>query len=409
MLEIRPLTTRTEIEACIRQTIGVFRPDADVVADARHQMRELAAYPEPGKDGRRAAFLDGEMVAGYRLLDRVMRLGSVRLRTACIGAVYTRPEFRNQGLARALMLDAIEFATDNGYDLLLLGGIRHFYTKFGYANIHAVTRCVIDVDELKGIQADGWSTRLATEADAALLRDLYRHFFYPYGGSFERSLAMQRFGLRFLRSTHSIVFALDPAGTPSGYIILDESNRGRSIEVVADSWQAMATLLNFHADFAAEADEPPEAINWRLPPDSFMFDELIRRISLQRVTNHVHHGGWMARVADEEQLARSLIPHWQEKRKEAQNDWSGTVDLTIDNRCWKLAFGGDELRIQASAKPLDDAVILTAQQFIQLCFAYPHPLVAADGAFEHLSSPAKQAISTIFGQTPFWIAGSDGF
>ena len=54
----------------------------------------------------------------------------------CIGGVYTRAEFRNQGVATALMHDAIEYAQAHKYSLLLLDGIPNFYHRYGYCDVY---------------------------------------------------------------------------------------------------------------------------------------------------------------------------------------------------------------------------------------------------------------------------------
>ena len=60
-----------------------------------------------------------------------MRLGSVQLRVASVGAVVTREPYRKQGVMQQASLASFNDMREQGYDLSILRG-RH-YVKFGYA------------------------------------------------------------------------------------------------------------------------------------------------------------------------------------------------------------------------------------------------------------------------------------
>lgn len=91
-----------------------------------------------------SAYRDGKQLGGYRIYERVLRVGSARLVTGCIGGVYTRPEVRNQGVATALMHDAIAYVQAHEYPLLLLNGIPKFYHRYGFCDVYDLSTQELD-------------------------------------------------------------------------------------------------------------------------------------------------------------------------------------------------------------------------------------------------------------------------
>lgn len=186
MVEVRPVETPEEIETFHRRALEVYQPDVDMNVVLPRRMADLGAMPDLPAGGQRAAFFDGEIVGGYNIFERDLRVGPSLLRTGCIGAVYTGHAFRKQGVAGALMRDAIEYAVKGNYALLLLDGIPGFYDRFGYVDMHDVTHFTMDTAALHHLETDDWQTKTATEEDADLLLDLYQRHFGGYVGRFER-------------------------------------------------------------------------------------------------------------------------------------------------------------------------------------------------------------------------------
>ena len=80
-------------------------------------------------------------VWGYR-----MRLETIQLKVAGIGAVVTHPDYRKQGLMHSAARDSFDAMKQAGYDLSILRG-RH-YVKMGYARAWNYVTYRVKLDEL---------------------------------------------------------------------------------------------------------------------------------------------------------------------------------------------------------------------------------------------------------------------
>src|ERR1019366_6148548 len=99
-LLIRPSHSPDELTDHLKGYVEVaqsFSPDPfpeDTVDRLRHKLITLPGY-RPKQV--RSVYRNGEHVGGYRMYERVLRVGVARLVTGCIGGVYTRANARNQG------------------------------------------------------------------------------------------------------------------------------------------------------------------------------------------------------------------------------------------------------------------------------------------------------------------------
>src|SRR5690348_10095868 len=142
-LIVRPLATPAEYHLQIYLADQAFSSEPSPEGVERWQ-RFLTGQPDFRPEQLRGAFLGEQQVGGYMLYEREMRMGTARIATGCIGMVVTHPEYRNQGVATALMRDAIQFAHDRNHALLLLDGIPKFYYRYGYTDMFDLS--VVEVD-----------------------------------------------------------------------------------------------------------------------------------------------------------------------------------------------------------------------------------------------------------------------
>ena len=147
-----------------------------------------------------------------------MRMGAARLPTGCIGAVVTYPAYRHQGVATALMHDAIDYARSHQYPLLLLDGIPKFYYRYSYIDMFDQSTQDIDRAAILAQPLSPLSVRPATQADAASILALYERHFGSYTGSFTRTVEKQAHRLQFRSPDNPIWLAIDSKGLPQGFL-----------------------------------------------------------------------------------------------------------------------------------------------------------------------------------------------
>src|SRR5690348_14384922 len=217
---IRPPHSPDELTDHMKVYVEVaqsFSPDPLPEDTANRLLRRLITLPGYRPEQVRSAYRNGEHLGGYRIYERLLRVGTARLTTGCIGGVYTRKEARNQGVATALMHDAIAYAQEHDYPLLLLDGIPKFYYRYGYCDVYDLSAQELDRQAVLALPESAYTVRRAMLEDAASLLDLYERHFGPYAGSFERTLAHQVHWMQNI-DLEKLVLAIDPAGQVRGYL-----------------------------------------------------------------------------------------------------------------------------------------------------------------------------------------------
>lgn len=91
-------------------------------------------YPDNPSMVHIGAFEDGQLVSAIGLYPMELVFEGRSLRTACIGAVSTLPEFRGRGFFRNVMEATLNEARAMNIPLLFLGGDRLRYGRFGFEN-----------------------------------------------------------------------------------------------------------------------------------------------------------------------------------------------------------------------------------------------------------------------------------
>ena len=410
---IRSLTTASEIEAYYWLNAQVFRPYQDTVLIATRRRRFITEAPDFHPEQLRGAFLGTTYLGGYRIPEFTLHMGPARLRIAGIGGVVTHPAYRHQGIARALMRDAITYATRRQLALLLLDGIPNFYAQFGYVNVLDDLTHAIASEEIHAQIPSPYTVRPATLADAPALLALHRRHYGSYPGSFARTQEWQEHLMRhrFMFAEEPPVMVLTPDDEPRGYLF---PFQGRTpgyhvLEVATDDWPATLALLQYHAQLVGQRPEPPKEVLWPLPSNSSTLYLLADHVAVRSETHHMVNVGWMARPAHVPTLLQALIPLWQERLRRHTVAWSGMLALEVDNATCRLEVRSGTLRMRESTSAPVDIVRLTARVFLQLLFGYRPLMWAVDQPGQAIPAPLLPLLAILFPQEPAWIAGSNSY
>jgi hypothetical protein len=283
------------------------------------------------------------------------------------------------------MWDALEYARERRYALLLLNGIPNFYDRFGYVDIfdkseHAIRRATI-LEQEPGL----YQTRPATLEDAPILVDIYWRHYGSHPGSLDRTIALQEHQLRHRPPQEPFQVVLAPDGKVCGYLwIPGSADRSHAKEVAADDRAAALALLRYHALIFEPSLDPPEEVWWPLPFDSITFyvladhvlpdvsnaGETPRGCSLRSQTCCRPNAGWMARPAHLRVFLQSLLPAWQERWRASASPWTGVLTFEVDHEDFQLNLGPATVKLVARPNPSNHVVRLSQQCITQLAFGY---------------------------------------
>ncbi len=426
-ITVRPLETAAERDTLYWLSSQAFNPGqpdkARAIAGNRRYIEQA-----PGFDPimLRGAFRGATLLGGYHIQERLLRIGKASLPTVCIGSVVADPAFRLQGVATALMQDAIAYAQRRRQALLLLDGIARFYHRFGYVDMFDMTEQRISRATTWAQAPSPYAVRPTTPDDAATLLALYQRHYGPYAGSFERALAQEQHQLAGRMQTNNPpLLALNADGQPSGYLIFPWGpDRERAIEVAADSLPAVLALLQHHVQVLDTLPEPPAELFWRVPSDSptayLLIDHLLasetstlqgpaRAWSVQSQTHHHPDTGWLARPGSVQALAEAMLPEWQERWHRAAGRWSGALVFEVGEERFTLEASDAGVHLLEQAPAQAQRVLLTPQVLTQALFGYRPITWALEQAGQHLPDDLLPALQALFPPVQTWIAGSDDF
>jgi predicted N-acetyltransferase YhbS len=419
--QVRALETPEEIEAFFRLNAVVFRPEEDHDLVAKLRQRFLTLDPDFQRHQLRGAFFGDSYVGGYALLERTMCLGPARIRTACINGVVTHPDFRHQGIAIALMQDAIRIAESQHYALLFLHGLGGFYQQFGYIDVlediprHFLAQLPLLMSEPV---PDTYTVRAAMFADAPALLACYQQHYSSYLGSFAptRTLQRQEHLLRnwFEDSDIKCLIAVNAERELHGYLMFSRRKQQLYVyEAATDNWPATFALLHAHAqllDAEAKTDSSQE-LWWRLPPTDQTFYFLSEHVPVRSELLSIPNGGWMARPAHLATLLQSLHPLWQEywRGRSRLVDWSGVLELTIDTHSSLLEVTPTSIRSVAMPSYPLQHVIFSSQVFTQLIFGFRPVSWAMHQSKQQVPAELVPMLNVLFPVSEAWVAGSDFF
>ena len=413
---VRPVATPDELALQLQLADQAFAPEPSPES-VEHWRQVITRSPEYRPEEIRGAFRGAEQLGGYIIYERKLRMGMAQLTTGCISAVVTHPVYRHQGVAQAMMQDAINYARTHGHALLMLDGIPKFYYRFGYTDMFDLSTQDINRSAVLAHPASPYSVRPGTIDDAKSVLTLYQHQYHPYTGSFTRTLERQVHILQYRLSENPLLLAVDPDGSTRGYVILSSGEEyPQALEMAAENWSAAVALLQYHAHLLSGPDAP-DVLHYRLPPTAPLLQWMIDNLEVPDTTLwrhpadewgvrsqsfHHRYTGWMARLVSLPTLAREILPEWQARWQRSLAQWSGKVSLVVDNEVCTLHIDGSELTLAEQPRPADLTLQLTLQEFVQLLFGY-RPVSQA------ISGELHSILNILFPAGHTWIPSSDGF
>jgi predicted N-acetyltransferase YhbS len=410
---IRSLETPEELESYFHLNAQVFRPDEDTTLVAARRRRFIMDDPDFQANHLHGAFLGEVHVGSYRMQERWLYIGSSRVRVGCIGGVVTRPEYRHRGIAIALMLDALTIARQHHYGLLLLHGIADFYRQLGYMDVFEdLPHQSLERARIPEQSPPGYTVRPATADDAPAVLALYREHYGASLASFApaRTVTRQAHYLQYWPEENIPFLALNGEHRPEGYLMLSR-RRGRlyAHEVAADTWPATLALLQYHSRQLDAEAEPPSELWWPLPLTDLTFHLLADHFPLRSEIDSYPDGGWMAQMVSLPLLVQALLPLWNERWQQRQQEWAEQFALTVSDYTIYLELLPGDIQVVESLTDSALQVSLSQQVFMQLFFGFRSITWAVLQPGQSIPGELIPVLNVLFPLGQTWIAGTDGF
>ncbi|HWZ19963.1 MAG TPA: GNAT family N-acetyltransferase [Ktedonobacteraceae bacterium] len=410
---IRSPQTAEEIEHYFRLNAETFRPDEDTVLVASRRRRFIEYDPDFQMIQLRSTFYGKTYVGSYRIQERWLCVESSRLSIGCIGGVVIDQDYRHQGVATAMMQDALAFAQNRQYSFLLLDGIPDYYQQHGFIDViedmpqHAVRRELIPDQP-----SEQCFVRVAELSDAAHLLALYvehnRDSICTFAPS--RTAARQVHYLKNWPEEHLPLLAFNKDGKLEGYLLLS-SRRGQfeAFEVAANTWPAVLALLHYQNTLNAGELASQTEVSWPLPLTDITSNLLADHLPLRSEINIIPDGGWMARMVSFSAVVQTLLPLWEERWLKHQSEWTGVLALVVDEERCTLELTSSTINRFDRLIGEEQEVRFSQQVFTQLVFGFRPVTWAAIQAGQRVPDELVPILDVLFPHKQSWIAGSDYF
>lgn len=284
------------LEACFPEaprSLFVEQTEADATFRLRHA---------------RVALIDGRIAGHARIFERQMLVRGVPVAAAGLGSVATRPDAREQGVATALVRDAIAEMRRGGFAISFLStGIPAFYERLAYRIVRQ-PRIDAYASEAARLPAPSlYAVRPVTDADVTRLLAVHRRASAGATGAVVRTRRSWRDAARWLGEAAGDGFIAERNGVPVAYLRSRCRTFGHQVleaEHLRGHEAAVASLLAAVGNRAASHGERLVAT----APEGHALATLLRTLPSARVTTAVAYP-LMMRVVSLNALLDELLPY----------------------------------------------------------------------------------------------------
>ena len=297
-------------------------PIAQIVSDAfsggQHVVKISQKYIDNCHydfDTTRLVWGGDELIHHWGVWGYPMRLETITLKVAGIGAVVTREAYRQQGVMQRAATASFDAMLENGYDLSILRG-RHYH-KFGYRRAwnHVTTK--LQADEIPTFEIQS-PYRPLNPADMEAINTLYNQTHAAFSGT----CARPTFGM--LEDGEMNAYGwFDSDGKLAGYVRAVPTQKVlQCLEAAGEPMQCLAVLGEL---FGQESYE--ELHFFTLPHDHPVL-QIVRRKSCIVENRYFHHTGWLVRIVNLRGALEKMRPLFEARlAQSAYKDWTGTFTL----------------------------------------------------------------------------------
>ncbi len=353
------------------------------------------SYPGFRREHTRVALCEGQLAGALRIYTETIRIGEARLKTGGFAAVTTAPGFRNRGICRRLMLDAMAYMKRHGYHISMLFGIPNFYHRFEFATTLADYAILVEVVEAAMPQ----TTCKARPAKPGDIRDIQKiHNMNDQGvacsllrsaahltNKWERCKNMQ-----VLLNTQGKVVAYFTPRRDKEQLTVDEV--GVADEVACEAVLAAAAKV--------AGEESVGRIRFHVPPPH-PFARFLLRYKSRHETYILRDAGGMMAFIDIGESLEHMIPEWESLLAQAAaRDYRAEFTLLVNKAQFRVR--ANRGAIDVAGQSGNNKVSLSPGELMHLLTGYRYAEDILATRRRILTPEARALIMALFPKrTPF--------
>lgn len=388
-LEIRAAKNQSEVKEAMQLMASVAPLDSFVANNWLNYMS--SRYPNFNNEHVRIAIYKGKIVSTLQITTDVIRIGEARLKMGGLGWVSTDVQYRNKGIASALIQNAVQYMTANSYQVSMLFGIPNFYHRFGFISTLPEYYANITTRELLTIKPIPHKIRKVKPGDILLLRKIHDEEDVDVSCSIIRTQA--HFTVKWKEWSRAKVIT-DLNGKILGYFLpkITDKNTLLIEEIGSINIEVSDTIL-FEIGKLAEK-EKVGMVQIAAPPCHLSIRTLIKRRSIHETHYKRDEGGMMA-IINEEETLECMTPEWEKLiQQKSLIDKEDEVTLIISGTPFCFHFRKGSIAI--FKKLGKNKISIDRTDFVRLLTGYQYTEDVLNKKWFVLSSTAREFLNTIF-------------
>ena len=273
-------------------------------------------------DTTRLIWDGNQLVHHWGVWGYAMRVGSVLLKTAGIGAVVTKESYRNQGLMASAAAQSFHAMHNQGYDLSILRG-RHYH-KFGYRRAWNYLTTKIDPGAYPPEEIPRYDLKqpfsLLGKADMDSINALYNQQYASVSGSCVRPTFPM-----FQDGEMNAYGWFDEQGQLVGYVraaATEDKSALRCLEAAGDPEQGLAVLRELLQQQACQQ------LHFFTLPEQHPILQIVRQGACTVENRYFRQTGWLVRLVNLTSSLQKLLPDLERRLAASRFDaWQGRLHL----------------------------------------------------------------------------------
>jgi len=321
----------------VQHLLAVAKITADAFAGGQHVEEISKTYFNNCHYDWNTSFLawDGEqLIHHWGVWGYPMRIESAQVQVAGVGAVFTKEEYRKQGLMQSAALASFEAMRENNYDLSILRG-RH-YAKFGYVRAWNYVTYRLKPDEIPSFEIQHPYELLGPQHMDKII-GLYNREYSTFSGTVVRPT------YRMLETGDMSAYGWFEKGALVGYVRAvptDDKKTLQCLEATGAPEQGLAVLANLFQEGEYES------LTFFTLPYQHPILQIIRRGACIVEDQYFYHTGWQVKIINLKSVLEKLTPLLEKRLRNSQfANWSGSIGLDTGDQKTTLSIATGELQV----------------------------------------------------------------